>query len=263
MNEGSIYLFIFPAMTTLATPTFSHGVFCSHRFHLFLARIASPRSFHSQLGIKICTNEKSACHSWEVICLFVTPEWPASARRMSYVQGIGSLAAGVALGVLATSTYFRLWDGKTSSIEGTLLRFTPDLSTQTIRSLDRNFAVSYDRRTRIPLWTIEHLTRETITMGKNVDRGNAVFREDSRIHPFFRSTNQDYSGNERYCSIWPIDSFLSNEGSGFDRGHMIPSADHRHSQESMNNTFFLSNIAPQVGLRAVLDDCHREASSIV
>jgi endonuclease G len=36
------------------------------------------------------------------------------------------------------------------------------------------------------------------------------------------------------------------EGSGFDRGHLIPSADHRHSQESMNNTFFLSNIAPQV-----------------
>jgi endonuclease G len=36
------------------------------------------------------------------------------------------------------------------------------------------------------------------------------------------------------------------QGSGFDRGHLIPSANHRHSQESMNNTFFLSNIAPQV-----------------
>lgn len=127
---------------------------------------------------------------------------------MSYVQGIGSLAAGVALGVLATSTYFRLWNGKTPSDDGALLRFTPDVSTQTIRSLDRNFAVSYDRRTRIPLWTIEHLTRETITMGKNVDRGNAAFREDSRIHPFFRSTNQDYFGNETHSSMLLIEYYF-------------------------------------------------------
>ncbi|CAF1569966.1 unnamed protein product [Adineta steineri] len=148
---------------------------------------------------------------------------------MSYVQGIGTLAAGVALGVLATSTYLNLWDKRIPANEGALLRFSPDLSTQTIRRLDSNFAVSYDRRTRVPLWTIEHLTRETTTPGNNVDRGNSVFREDNYIHPFFRSTNQDYYG------------------SGFDRGHLIPSADHRHSQESMNNTFFLSNIAPQVG----------------
>jgi hypothetical protein len=119
--------------------------------------------------------------------------WPVT-RRMSYTQGIGTLAAGVALGVLATSTYFRLWNGQTSLNDGALLRFSPDLSTQTIRRLDPNFAVCYDRRTRVPLWTIEYLTRETIKMGKNVDRGNSVFREDNRIHPFFRSTNQDYSG---------------------------------------------------------------------
>ncbi len=113
---------------------------------------------------------------------------------MSYAQGIGTLAAGVALGVLATSTYLRLWDGQVSTNEGALLRFSPDLSTQTIRKLDPNFAICYDQRTRVPLWTIEHLKRETIKMGKNVDRGNSIFREDNRIHPFFRSTNQDYSG---------------------------------------------------------------------
>ena len=93
---------------------------------------------------------------------------------MSYVQGIGTLAAGVALGVLATSTYFRFWDKRISTNEGALLRFSPD--TQTIRRLDPNFAVSYDRRTRVPLWTIEQLTRDTISMGKNVDRGNSQFR---------------------------------------------------------------------------------------
>ncbi|CAF1562912.1 unnamed protein product [Adineta ricciae] len=150
-------------------------------------------------------------------------------RRMAHLQGIGTLAAGVALGVLATSTYFRLWEGQIPKDKTALFRYTPDLSTQTIRRLDSNFAVSYDRRTRIPLWTVEHLTRETITPGNNVDRGKALFREDEQIHSFFRATLQDY------------------RGSGFDRGHMIPSANHRHSQESMNQTFLLSNIAPQVG----------------
>lgn len=115
-------------------------------------------------------------------------------RRMSYAQGIGTLAAGVALGVLATSTYFRLWDGQTLTKESPLLRFSPDFSTQVIRRLDPNFAVCYDQRTRVPLWTIEHLTRETMAMGKNADRGNSVFREDDRIYKFFRSTNQDYYG---------------------------------------------------------------------
>ena len=149
---------------------------------------------------------------------------------MAYVQGIGTLAAGIAIGVLATSAVFRVWDGKrVPQDRALLLRYTPDSCTQTIRHLDPNFAVCYDRRTRVPLWTIEHLTRDTIKPGANVDRGNSVFREDPAVHPFFRSTNQDYLN------------------SGFDRGHMVPSANHRHSQESMNNTFFLSNIAPQVG----------------
>ena len=116
---------------------------------------------------------------------------------MSYFQGIGTLATGVALGVLATSTYLRLWYGRISLNESACLRFSPDTSAQTVRILDPNFAVCYDRRTRIPLWTIEYLTRETIKMGKNVDRGNAVFHEDKHIHPFFRSANQDYFGKQK------------------------------------------------------------------
>jgi DNA/RNA endonuclease G (NUC1) len=113
---------------------------------------------------------------------------------MSYAQGIGTLAAGIAVGVLVTSTYFRSSNENKLGNSEALLRFAPDVSAQSIRSLDQNFAVCYDRRTRVPLWTIEHLTRDTITMGKNVDRGNAIFREDQQLHRFFRSTNQDYLG---------------------------------------------------------------------
>jgi hypothetical protein len=35
--------------------------------------------------------------------------------------------------------------------------------------------------------------------------------------------------------------------SGYDRGHMVPAADAKISQGAMDETFFLSNVAPQVG----------------
>lgn len=35
--------------------------------------------------------------------------------------------------------------------------------------------------------------------------------------------------------------------SGYDRGHQVPAADAKWSQEAMNDTFFLSNMCPQVG----------------
>lgn len=34
---------------------------------------------------------------------------------------------------------------------------------------------------------------------------------------------------------------------GTDRGHMVPAADAKQSQQAMSETFLLSNIAPQVG----------------
>ena len=37
-------------------------------------------------------------------------------------------------------------------------------------------------------------------------------------------------------------------GSGYDRGHMAPAGDLKASQEAMDESFYLSNIAPQVGV---------------
>lgn len=50
-----------------------------------------------------------------------------------------------------------------------------------------------------------------------------------QIAPIFRSYNSDFLG------------------SGFDRGHLAAAANHRHSQLAMNDTFYLSNICPQIG----------------
>lgn len=45
---------------------------------------------------------------------------------------------------------------------------------------------------------------------------------------FHRATNADY------------------RGSGFDRGHLAAAANHKWTQKAMDDTFYLSNVAPQV-----------------
>lgn len=100
--------------------------------------------------------------------------------------------------------------------------------TSNIRSLD-NYVISYDFRNRIAYWTLEHLTSEMLHPNDQVDRSKCEFVEDKVIHPFFRSTNEDY----KY--------------SGYDRGHLAAAGNHRTSQKHVDQTFLLSNIAPQVG----------------
>ncbi|XP_013788267.1 endonuclease G, mitochondrial-like [Limulus polyphemus] len=92
-----------------------------------------------------------------------------------------------------------------------------------------NYVLSYDQRNRVAHWVFEHLTREGLKSNDQVDRSKCEFQEDTFIHPFFRSQNSDY------------------KGSGFDRGHLAAAGNHRTRQELVNKTFFLSNIAPQVG----------------
>jgi len=92
-----------------------------------------------------------------------------------------------------------------------------------------DYILSYDRRNRIPHWVFEHLTKESVKKEEGVERTDCDFKEDLSIHPFFRSQNADY----KY--------------SGYDRGHMAPAGNHRRNLAMCNETFYLSNMAPQVG----------------
>ncbi|ODV81558.1 uncharacterized protein CANTADRAFT_24460 [Suhomyces tanzawaensis NRRL Y-17324] len=91
------------------------------------------------------------------------------------------------------------------------------------------FVSCYDRSTRNPYWVVEHVTKDSIKSNKSVDRKNSVFKEDEGIPAKFRSRLRDYFR------------------SGYDRGHNAPAADAKYTQQAMNETFYLSNIAPQVG----------------
>lgn len=87
---------------------------------------------------------------------------------------------------------------------------------------------SYDRRTRNPAWVAEHITPESLA-NNNADRKHSVFVEDVSIPEMFRAKLKDYFR------------------SGYDRGHQVPAADAKWSQEAMDDTFALSNMCPQVG----------------
>jgi endonuclease G len=87
---------------------------------------------------------------------------------------------------------------------------------------------SYDRRTRNPHWVAEHITPASLTI-RDGDRKNSAFLEDASIPEKFRAKLKDYFR------------------SGFDRGHQVPAADCKWSQQAMDDTFYLSNMCPQVG----------------
>ncbi|KAI6246766.1 Mitochondrial nuclease [Erysiphe necator] len=87
---------------------------------------------------------------------------------------------------------------------------------------------SYDRRLRNPHWVAEHITPSSLK-SPEADRKLSVFMEDESIPEKFRGKLKDYAR------------------SGYDRGHQVPAADLKWSQNAMNETFYLSNMCPQVG----------------
>ena len=87
------------------------------------------------------------------------------------------------------------------------------------------FVVSYDGRTRNPHWVYHKLTQEGLA--RETNRQGCDFKEDPTLPDHLRATKRDYSG------------------SGFDRGHLCPAAD-CSTQDSVEDSFFMTNIVPQV-----------------
>ncbi|XP_070166106.1 endonuclease G, mitochondrial [Polyergus mexicanus] len=107
-----------------------------------------------------------------------------------------------------------------------------------VRSYE-DFVLSYDRRNKVAHWVFEHLTKDRLQYKNEVDRSKCEFKPDQSIHPFFRSENIDY------------------KGSGYDRGHLAAAGNHRMEQNHMEQTFLLSNMAPQIGVGFNRDSWNR------
>ena len=93
----------------------------------------------------------------------------------------------------------------------------------------QEYVSCYNRALRAPSWVIEHLTPQSRTGGEGVDRSKSHFMEDTAIPQLFRARLGDYFR------------------SGYDRGHMAPAANAKFNQNALNETFYLTNMSPQVG----------------
>ena len=87
------------------------------------------------------------------------------------------------------------------------------------------YAVNYNYVTKVPFYAVEHIT--TPNLVKNAPRKDD-FREDPEIPAQHRATLADYTGM------------------GFDRGHVAPAADMTFDAKAMSESFYLTNMMPQV-----------------
>ena len=107
----------------------------------------------------------------------------------------------------------------------------PDLINQKLASKTREicysgFAVKHSGVTRTPLYAAEHLTRGRILQGKGLKR-------QSKFHPDENIPRSERAELHHYAR------------SGYDRGHVAPSADMVDIQ-SQYECFSLANMVPQV-----------------
>lgn len=87
------------------------------------------------------------------------------------------------------------------------------------------YAVGYNYDTKNADWVAYHITAESVNI---TNKRSNTFKEDTEMPDYARSTLADY------------------KGSGYDRGHLAPSATMDFSQESMKQSFLMSNMSPQL-----------------
>ena len=87
------------------------------------------------------------------------------------------------------------------------------------------FTVSYDERNEQATWVAYKLERSNLSQARFRRKDN--FRADPRIRSK-SATPEDY------------------RKSGYDRGHLAPAADFTWSEKALDDTFFMSNMSPQV-----------------
>ncbi len=101
------------------------------------------------------------------------------------------------------------------------------IPTSDLLLFNRQYVVGYSYLFRQPRWAMQVVDESTKRHDEeNFDRLDN-FREDLRVPEKFRSTLADY------------------RGSGYDRGHLINSADRKGSKIINSETFLLSNMSPQ------------------
>lgn len=88
----------------------------------------------------------------------------------------------------------------------------------------REYVVCYDRDRRVARWASYRIERKHVKAGNRIN----AFRSDPRLPEVQNPACEDY------------------RGSGFDRGHLVPRSDMARTKTASLNTFFLTNMMPQL-----------------
>ena len=96
-----------------------------------------------------------------------------------------------------------------------------------VRCPEGRYTMLYDTAYRQAAWVAYLLTRRDVS-GKGVKR-SGVFKSDPEV----------------IARGWPSAADRDYTGSGFDRGHLLPSADRNDTPQENGATFRLSNVSPQ------------------
>ncbi|MCQ2192175.1 MAG: DNA/RNA non-specific endonuclease [Paludibacteraceae bacterium] len=116
----------------------------------------------------------------------------------------------------------------------------------------QNYCTAFKKKTLQPAWVAWTLSaNETVGSLKRTNN----FVPDASVRKRYRVETKDYSG------------------SGYDRGHMCPAADNKHSEQAMSECFYMTNMCPQLhelnagAWQALEDSCRlwaqREDSIVV
>ena len=149
--------------------------------------------------------------------------------------------------------------------------------------LHTDFLLSFDTRLRNPRWVLEHISRDKLRSRQGT-RQNSQFAEDAGgwVDRWLGVRQSAAGCYPAFCclpaGLWPAHTLLLTcwpslcmpcicmcmcrscragierrfrsklddyRGSGYDRGHMAPASNHKTTQDTMDETFTLSNTSPQ------------------
>jgi endonuclease G len=89
----------------------------------------------------------------------------------------------------------------------------------------QNYAIQYNINTKTAVYVLEHITIESIT-------GPAKRKDDFRPDPAIKAEHSA--------------QLIDYAGQPYDRGHLAPAGDNTQNDSIMSESFFLSNMVPQV-----------------
>jgi len=107
----------------------------------------------------------------------------------------------------------------------TLYKFLPKINHTDVLVHRTAYSLVYDTIRHLAKWTMYELKKEFLS-NSNVERYGKFFPDPLLIK--YTNLEEDY------------------KNSGYDRGHLVPAADMAYSELTMKESFYFSNIAPQV-----------------